>query len=235
MAPGDSSPWLSEQVGQPPLRLVYSGLELRVGVPGREKRHNVWVLEAGREPDLALEALGTQHRGEFGPGNLENDAAREAGFFGEEHSAHTTTTQFPLDAVLRSQPGTQVVEQRVQRVLGPGVEGRYVAHSGETTPEGGVSPRESLTSYCSSARYDIQFVNDLGAGVLDLGRRFQSRGITSTRHQIGRAVWCRPARSYACQLRQFCSDHPRDTRRLEPWPFGRNNRSHPRRTWCPCH
>ena len=74
-----------------------------VGGPGVEDRDDVGVLQPGREPDLAGEALGAQALRELGGDDLDHDLPIERRLRGDPDARHPTTAELPLDPVVAGQ------------------------------------------------------------------------------------------------------------------------------------
>ena len=81
-------------------------LDERHGEPGQAvhraggvHRHDVRMLQLGREEDLAIEALDVHARRELGRQHLHDDLATERGVFGEEDARHAATAELALDRV----------------------------------------------------------------------------------------------------------------------------------------
>ena len=84
-------------------------IEQVVRAAGREQRHDVWVLQRGRQLDLAMEPLGVDPCGELRRQDLDHHAPAQLGLLGEEHTAHPTAAELPLQAVPPSEDGLQAV------------------------------------------------------------------------------------------------------------------------------
>jgi hypothetical protein len=72
----------------------------------------VWVLEAGGEQDLLLEALGAHARGEVGGEELDDDPAAEAAVAGKVDAAHAATAKLALDLDCGAKCSRQLLAER---------------------------------------------------------------------------------------------------------------------------
>ena len=65
------------------------------------------VVEAGGDPDLVEEPLGTEHGGQLGPQHLERDLAVVLEILGEIDRGHPALTQLALDPVAVDEDGSR--------------------------------------------------------------------------------------------------------------------------------
>jgi hypothetical protein len=79
-----------------------------VGPAGRQQRNDVRLLERRRHPDLPLEALGTETRGQIPGEELDDDRAMQARLARHKDARHAATAQFALDNVA-------LAERRLER------------------------------------------------------------------------------------------------------------------------
>ena len=94
-----------------------------VGVTRIVDRQDVRMGEAGGDLDLAQEALGADHRCDFGPEHLQRDEPPMPEITRQKDRGGAPTSELPLDRVPPGQHGLQAVQQ--------------VRHRG---PENGVVP-----------------------------------------------------------------------------------------------
>lgn len=80
-------------------RVEEKGPSARVDLSGVEDREDVGMLQAGREPDLALESLGADREGDFRKQHLERHGSVVTRFMREVHRRHAATPELALDAV----------------------------------------------------------------------------------------------------------------------------------------
>ena len=76
-----------------------------------EQRHDVRVLERGRELDFAAEPLGVDARGEIGGQHLDHYSAAERRLDRQKNAAHATPAQLALDPVGVTEGGLQSGDQ----------------------------------------------------------------------------------------------------------------------------
>jgi hypothetical protein len=65
------------------------------------------MLQGGRDPDLAAEALGAEHGGELGPEHLDGDLGLVAQVAGQIYGGHSTVAHGAFDLVAIAQGGLQ--------------------------------------------------------------------------------------------------------------------------------
>jgi len=59
----------------------------------------VWVLQFGRDENLAIETFDVHPGDEIGRQHLDNDFSPERIFFGDEHARHAATAELSLEGV----------------------------------------------------------------------------------------------------------------------------------------
>src|SRR5206468_707280 len=74
-------------------------------------------LERRGEADLALEAVGAQHRRHVGRENLEHHLPAERSLLREEDAAHAAAAQLTLDGVLRAEGVLEAAAEIVHQGL----------------------------------------------------------------------------------------------------------------------
>ncbi len=79
--------------------------------PRGEERHDVGVLELGREVDLALEAVDTYAGRQLGRQDLHDHRALEPHLFGEEDAAHPAAAELALNGVGSAEVGLQLLAE----------------------------------------------------------------------------------------------------------------------------
>jgi len=86
---------------------------------GVEQRQDVRVLQVGGEPDLLKEALGSDHRRQLGPQDLEGDLTVVPQVLCQVHRGHAALPQLPLEAVAVGQCRSETLhDHRGPRVVG---------------------------------------------------------------------------------------------------------------------
>jgi hypothetical protein len=78
-----------------------------VGLARIVERQDVRMFEAGGELDLAQEPLAADRGGQLGLEDLDRHRAVELSVLGQIDDGHSTTTQFPLDAVAVGEGGSE--------------------------------------------------------------------------------------------------------------------------------
>src|SRR6266550_2626285 len=74
-----------------------------------EQRHDVWMLELGRQEDLALETFERDLRRGLRREHLDHDLAVERGLLGDEHARHPTAAELALERVATAQGRLELV------------------------------------------------------------------------------------------------------------------------------
>jgi hypothetical protein len=70
---------------------------------GGDHGNDVWMLKAGRDANLALEALECGGGGPLGRQHLHHHLTTECGLFGDEESRHATATELALEGERRAE------------------------------------------------------------------------------------------------------------------------------------
>src|SRR2546428_11169938 len=76
-----------------------------------EQRHDVWMLELGRQEDLGLETFERDLRRGLPREHLDHDLAVERGLLRDEHARHPTAAEFALERVASAQGRLQLVAE----------------------------------------------------------------------------------------------------------------------------
>ena len=82
-----------------PLHERHREVRDRVHLAGREQRHDVRVLEPGRNRDLAPEPLGRDAGRHLGRQDLHDDGAPERRFFRGEDARHSPAAELAVEGI----------------------------------------------------------------------------------------------------------------------------------------
>ena len=110
--------------------------------PAVMHRHDVGMLQAGGELDLAEESVGAEGLGQFRMEHLERHRPVVAEVVSEIHHGHAAAAELALDAVLAGERGLKATQSIMQ--VGPGRGWRKVTAVGEAA-EGWTPPVPACT------------------------------------------------------------------------------------------
>ena len=94
-----------------PLDVGHDGVEETSRLAGVQQRHDVGVLELGRDPDLAEESLGADRRGDVRVEHLDRDSALVAPIVREVDVRHAAPTQLAVDDVAFTENLLDLIEE----------------------------------------------------------------------------------------------------------------------------
>ncbi len=85
-------------------------VEQPVGLPRIVHAEDVRMLETGGEPDLTLEPVGADARGQFGMQHLDGDIPIVLDILGQKNGCHSSPAKLARDGVAIGQTGPQAIE-----------------------------------------------------------------------------------------------------------------------------